>query len=148
MIPIDLIYNVPIGVYISSNPITVSRIGDVIVLPNETKENTIFEARYPWKYFVVGVRWNYLYGLYAQKNFRVGSSDNLLQIDCAEWDIKKIQKATQVQENLSVAFIQLNKNNDFQAAVCKESTLCGLETFDDEIQIAFNLTNCEMIYNR
>lgn len=146
MVKIDLSHGM-IGIYVSKQPITTSKISDIVLIPQVlyTGER-LLETRPPWEPFANAHDWEFAYGSYAKAQYyRSGNIDNILQLSLTDWDINKIQEISDFRETLNLALIQDHVDKGLQAAICQRSTLCGVD-LDDEMRLAFELTDCEMIY--
>lgn len=147
MIKIDLNHNASAGVYISRQPITTSKISDIVLVPQVLSiQKGLLEARPPWEPFANAYTWEFAYGSYAKVRYhRSGNIDNILQLYLTDWNINKIQEISDIRETLSLALIQDHIDKGLQAAICQQSTLCGVD-IGCEMRLAFELADCEMIY--
>lgn len=142
MINIDLISDSPISVQVSLKPTVASRIGEIILLPNEAyNEDEAFTSRPPWENLLVANEWSIKTGrIYAKL------SSDFVFLTAQVWNIDQISKLA--KQELAISLIQKNEDNGLQAAMCYESFLEGIEIIKNKISIAFKINRSEMIYNR
>ena len=142
MIPIELLHEKSIGVFVSPQSSRISRISELIVLPDEAHIHEPFEPRAPWTLLLAAYNWNYKSGIFNTLE-ALGNAD-IITLTAAWWDIDKLQLAREG----SLALLQKNDNNGYQALVSNTHSLVGIKLKDGELQLAFSLLDAEMVYNR
>lgn len=143
MINIDLIPDKPIKVLISTKAMTITRIGEIILLPNEIDTDKPFDARPPWENLLVANDWEIKSGVFIREP---PSKYTTIILTAQVWDIEQISRLT--EQSLLISFIQQNVNNGLQAAICSQCYLVGTKISDNNINIAFRSKFCQMNYNR
>ena len=143
---IGLLKGIPSNIYISTQNITVSRIGEIVLLE---KDGSYGEARNPWELLLTADDWEYSHGAYCRRNFgKIGSNDSILEITADKYNLEDIaSKTAGTRESLCLAFVQGDKDN-LQASIFRNSTLCGIETMSDGVCVVLDIQNCEMVYGR
>ena len=147
MINISLIPDSPIWVQVSVKPTTATRIGEIVLLPNEAQTtDDVFTSRPPWESLVVANEWSIRTGMYIRSDIYNKVSGDAIFVTSQSWDINQISKLD--KQELMLSFIQKNDNNGFQAAICSNSYLEGVKIVSNEISLAFGINRSEMLYNR
>ena len=146
MVKIDLLNESAIGVYINPNPSTVARVGEIVVLTNDPVN--AFEPRPPWKYFTVATDWRFDTGAFVNNLYKLDMGEhNVLVLSVTDCTIDEISKLYDAKE-CTLALLQAGDGIPLQAAVCQESSLCGVRIIRGETKLAFDLNDCQMVYNR
>lgn len=141
MINISLIPDNPIWVQVSLKPVTTTRIGDIVLLPNEAQNSSeAFTSRPPWKSLVVANEWSIRSGIYTKVQ------GDAVFVTAQDWAINQISELS--KQELVLSLIQKNENNGYQAAICSGSFLEGIKIVGNEIALAFKVGDSEMLYNR
>ena len=144
MLDLDLLYGVDARVLVSTTSTTVTRIGEILLLPNEIQENNNpFEVRSPWEDLFVAKHWTYSSGVYVDSRF-MGDVD-VLTLNSNVWKNQDITRLS--GQEFLLALIQQNENNGLQSAICSGCDIIGTD-IDDELEIAIRFNDCEMNYNR
>ena len=142
---IGLLKGIPSNIYISTQNVTASRIGEIVLL----EKDRYGEARSPWELLLIADDWEYAYGTYCRRNFgKIGNNDSILEITAGKYNLEDIaSKTVGSRESLCLAFVQGDKDN-LQASIFRNSTLCGIESMFDGVCVVFDIQNCEMVYGR
>lgn len=145
MINISLLPDKPIWAQVSLTPTTVTRIGEIVLLPNEIKTlDEVFDSRPPWQSFIVANDWDINSGSYISPTNK--RDETVISLVSSVWDIDKVVNLSDQEFMLSL--IQQNDNNGYQAAVNSGCFLNGTRISDNEIFLDFKVEKCEMLYNR
>jgi hypothetical protein len=145
MVSIKLIPDKPIWVQVSNDNCLVTRIGEIVLLPNEANTiDEIFSSRPPWESLLVADHFSINSGSYI--NYNASNKETVLNLISQKWDIDKIV-ALQDKE-FTVSLLQQNDNNGYQAAINNGCKLVGSRIDSDKICLDFSIDRSEMIYNR
>jgi hypothetical protein len=142
-IDIDLILDKTIIAYVSDKPTSVNRVGDIVLILNDTVKAENLEGKPPWEYFALINRWSIAVGL-GITSTSVGHDDQirLISSDVKMPDISKIY-----DQEIGLALVQQNNNNGYQVAV-GSAILSGLNISADSKSLIFRAKQFEMVRNR
>ena len=149
MIGIDLVPDKDIWVHYTSSQSPITRIGDVILLEKSItdQDNVRYESRPPWKELCVANEWSYKSGIYSGDRSGFGTNEYITFVT-ALWNLEKFTEVDAIDENLSLALVQMNSGG-LQAAYCTDCKLAGIAHHSKEdVRLAFSVEDCQMVYNR
>ena len=141
MLNIDLLYEKPVSVYVSDEPITTNRISDIVAILSDDNNIRTLEGKPPWKYFALTTDWQVRIGLAT--SLSSSESDERIQLfvdDCKMEDVVRIYA-----QEVGLALVQQNENNGYQAAV-GTATLAGVSISNDK-RLIFRSNKFGMVYN-
>lgn len=137
MLNIDLLPDTSIRVLLSRSPITVTRVGEIILL-----DEIPFAPRPPWEDLIVANDWHISSGIYTKEPIY----GDTVRLSTAKWNSEQL--ATLTDQVFLLALIQQNKENGLQAAICAGCNLAGVRSDSKGMDIGFRINKCEMNYNR
>lgn len=123
-------------VYASKNKVSVSRIGDVILLTKDLKKNE-FQVRSPW------------YSLFESDKIEIiggtllGKNNDILRLKVSNYNIENIVESFK-DKDLNLAILQRN----IQYKLCILNGEFSGYHINDKAIFDFNVLKSEMIYNR
>jgi|ERR1700722_200171 len=135
MLNIDLIPKEKIMVFASINPVSVTRVGDICLTDD-------LSARSPWEYLFSANHYAILTGT-ANKHTKMDI--NIISLSSIFYKIDQLYNYSKQQ--FTLALIQENLTNKYQAAINSACRLSGSKIIGNEITIDFSVDKCEMIYD-
>lgn len=138
MLNIDLSPDIDIRVLVSTTDISVSRIGEIILLGDIP-----YSSRDPWEDLIIADEFFISSGIYTK--LEIGNQLSLLAKGWNRTDLDKIIELE--KQKITLALIQHDGNNLY-ASLCTDCTIVGDKIDGSELRLSFCIGNSEMLYNR
>lgn len=141
MLDIDICPDQPAWVYATDSPVSVTRIGDIILLEKDSFEK--FQPRSPWEFLFESSEFEAKSGSLA--NINRSDDYNLLSFYIQK-DLNVYNLYNLRHQQISLAIIQ--GGIQFSCALASECFLCGTKNDGKSWMIDFEAAKSTMIYNK